>query len=285
VNKVPEVAFDQAMDLVHSPTPENVKEIYEQTYEIPAVQQEEYWKKGYIKLNGVLSGAALEYIHRLIGAAVLLRIISNQRPAAATEKSLTEQSFLQCGYLCWDFPAVRDFVFARRFAAIARDLMGIDRVRLLHDQALYKEPGGRVTDLHQDISYWPVKTEFTTTFWLALTEVPAPLGNLFFLPGTHKIGLYEYIDIFRKPHMPDRLKNSPQMDVPLQAGDATLHSGLIFHGARANQTCELREAMTITYIEDGARFDATDPRSAGHISCKGLKHGQIVDTRYTPRLI
>ena len=285
MNKVPEVAFDQAMDLVHAPTPENVKEIYEQTYEIPAVQQEEYWKKGYIKLNGVLSGAALEYIHRLIGAAVLLRIISNHRPAAVTEKSLTEQSFLQCGYLCWDFPAVRDFVFARRFAAIARDLMGIDRVRLLHDQALYKEPGGRVTDLHQDISYWPVKTEFTTTFWLALTEVPAPLGNLFFLPGTHKIGLYEFLDIFRKPHMPDRLKNSPQMDVPLQAGDATLHSGLIFHGARANQTCELREAMTITYIEDGARFDATDPRSAGHISCKGLKHGQIVDTRYTPRLI
>ena len=285
MNKVPDVSFTQAVDLVHAPTPGNVKEIYQQEYAIPAVQQEEYWKKGYIKLNGVLSGAALEYIHRLIGAAVLLRIISNQRSAAASEKSLTEQSFLQCGYLCWDFPAVRDFVFARRFAAIARDLMGIDRVRLLHDQALYKEPGGKVTDLHQDISYWPVKTEFTTTFWLALTEVPAPLGNLFFLPGTHKIGLYEYVDIFRKPHMPDRLKNSPQMDVPLQAGDATLHSGLIFHGARANQTCELREAMTITYIEDGARFDATDPRSAGHISCKGLKHGQIVDTRYTPRLI
>ncbi len=284
MNKIPEVAFDQAMDLVHSPTPENVKEIYEQTYEIPAVQQEEYWKKGYIKLNGILNGAALDYIRRLIGAAVLLRIISNQRPTA-TEKSLTEQSFLQCGYLCWDFPAVRDFVFARRFAAIARDLMGIDRVRLWHDQALYKEPGGKITDLHQDISYWPVKTEFTTTFWLALTEVPAPLGNLFFLPGTHKIGMYEYIDIFRKPHMPDRLKNSPQMDVPLQAGDATLHSGLTFHGARANQTCELREAMTITYIEDGTRFDATDPRSSGHISCKGLKHGQIVDTRYTPRLI
>ncbi len=281
--KVPGISYEQAMELVQTPTPENVQEIYEQGYIIPAVQQEEYWKKGYIKLSGVLGGEALEYVRRLIGAAVLLRMESDQRTLA--EKSLYEQSFLQCGYLCWDYPAVQDFVFAKRFAAIARDLMGIDRVRLWHDQALYKEPGGRVTDLHQDISYWPVKTEFTTTFWLALTEVPATMGNLYFLPGTHKIGLYEYIDIFRKPHMPDRLKTSPQMDVPLQAGDATFHSGLTFHGARANQTRELREAMTVIYFEDGARFDATDPRSAGHTSCQGLQDGQIVNTKYTPRLI
>jgi len=283
VVKISSISYDQAKELVHTPIPEKIRESYGQLFSISAVQREEYWKKGFIKLSGVLTGEALHYTRRIIGAAVLLRKESDKR--TLSEKSTYEQSFLQCGYLCWDFPAVREFVFARRFAGIARDLMGVDGVHLWHDQALYKEPGGRVTDLHQDISYWPVKTEFTTTFWLALTDVDPSNGNLYFLPGTHRIGLYEYVDIFKNPHIPERLKNSPQIDIPLQAGDATFHSGLTFHGARANQTKDIREAMTIIYIEDGTRFDTSDPRNAIHKSCHGLKDGEIIDTNYTPRLI
>jgi ectoine hydroxylase-related dioxygenase (phytanoyl-CoA dioxygenase family) len=139
--------------------------------------------------------------------------------------------------------------------------------------------------MHQDISYWPVKTESTTTLWLALTDVDPNKGNLYFLPGTHKTGLHEYVDIFKNPHVPESLKNAPQVDVPLKAGDATFHSGLTFHGARANQARHIREAMTIIYIGDGTRFDASDPRNATHTSCQGLRDGDIIDTRYTPRLI
>jgi ectoine hydroxylase-related dioxygenase (phytanoyl-CoA dioxygenase family) len=281
--RTPGISSNQARELLNTPVPEKIRDSYHQSYPVTPLQQEEYGKNGFIKLTSVLSGEALDYTRRLIGAAVCLRKESDKR--ILSEKSAYEQSFLQCGYLCWDFPAVKEFVLASRFAGIARDLMKVEGVRLWHDQALYKEPGGRVTDMHQDISYWPVKTENTTTLWLALTDVNPNNGNLYFLPGTHTMELYEYVDIFKNPHIPERLKKSPQIDVPLKAGDATFHSGLTFHGARSNQDHTIREAMTIIYIGDGTRFDASDPRNTTHTSCKGLKHGEVIDTLYTPRLI
>ena len=51
--------------------------------------------------------------------------------------------------------AVKQFTLAKRFAKIAADLLGVDKVRLYHDQALYKEPGGGFTPWHQDQYYWP----------------------------------------------------------------------------------------------------------------------------------
>ena len=35
---------------------------------------------------------------------------------------------------------VKEFVFSRRLAGIAAQLLGVHAVRLYHDQALYKEP-------------------------------------------------------------------------------------------------------------------------------------------------
>lgn len=45
---------------------------------------------------------------------------------------------------------VRSFVFDPRFARAAAELLGVSGVRLYHDQALVKEPGGRPTPWHQD---------------------------------------------------------------------------------------------------------------------------------------
>ena len=40
-------------------------------------------------------------------------------------------------------------------------------LRLWHDQALYKEPGGRGTDAHHDQPYWPLEQANTITAWIA----------------------------------------------------------------------------------------------------------------------
>ncbi len=272
-----------AMKLVHMQTPSEIQKLLDMPYKIVQETVVQYQEHGFVKVEQVLTPPLLDHIRKIIGATVLLRKESDQRRLA--EKSQYEQSFLQCGYLCWEFSAVKDIVFSRRLAGIARDLMGVKSIRLWHDQALYKEPGGRITDMHQDISYWPMHTPNTTTIWMALDDVPVERGCLYFLPGTHKIGLEEYVDIFKSPHMPERLRDMPKVDQPLKAGDATFHSGLTFHGARANQTDRMREAMTIIYFEDGIRFDASDARNATHKSCAGLSDGDKIETRYTPVLI
>ena len=51
----------------------------------------------------------------------------------------------------WERDAdVRKFVFGTRLARVAAELMGVSGVRLYHDQALCKLPGGGPTPWHAD---------------------------------------------------------------------------------------------------------------------------------------
>lgn len=243
-----------------------------------------YSQNGFVKIKNVVGEEFLDEVKKIIESAVLIRKGKDAR--GLKDKSQYEQSFLQCGYLCWDFPAIKEFVFAKRFAGIALDLMQAEHVRLWHDQALFKEPGGRITDAHQDCSYWPVnEPQHTITMWLALTDVPKEKGCLYFYPNSNNPEQREYVDIFKNPHQPERLKDLEKVFVPLKAGDATFHSGLTFHGAGNNQTTEMRTAMTIIYIKDGLTFDSSDERNKTHTSCIGLNHNDIINTKYTPILI
>ena len=275
---------EASLKILNDRTPGKIQEAYNIHYQLSKEQISFYKEKGFVSLKNVLTGEALSYAKKVIEAAVLIRKEKDQRTLA--EKSQYEQSFMQCGYLCWDFPAVKDFVFGKRFAGIAKDLMEASGARLWHDQALFKEPHGRVTDAHQDISYWPINDgELTATMWMALNDVPKEKGCLYFYPGSNKLKEKEYVDIFKNPHKPEVVKGIEQIFTPLNAGDVTFHSGLTFHGAGQNISDEMREGMTVIYLADGATFDASDPRNATHKSCEGLEHGDKIDTRYTPLII
>jgi ectoine hydroxylase-related dioxygenase (phytanoyl-CoA dioxygenase family) len=164
--------------------------------------------------------------------------------------------------------------------------MTVSGIRLWHDQALFKEPQGRVTDAHQDISYWPINEgDLTITMWLALNDVPKEKGCLYFYPGSHKLKEKEYVDIFKNPHQPEIIKGIEKTFTPINSGDATFHSGLTFHGAGQNISEEMREGMTVIYLADGNTFNTSDPRNATHKSCIGLNDGDKIDTQYTPKLI
>ncbi len=278
------LTIEEAIDILKTPANPALKNFYNSQINLSQNQIKNYAENGFVKIGNVVEPEFLPQIKKIIQSSVLIRKGKDERKLK--DKSQYEQSLLQCGYLCWEFPAIKDFVFAKRFAGIVKDLMQVDHVRLWHDQALFKEPGGRITDAHQDCSYWPIaEPQFTTTMWLALTDVPVEKGCLYFYPHTNDPKLKEYVDIFKNPHQPKILNDSEKVFVPLKAGDATFHSGLTFHGAGNNQTTEMRSAMTIIYIKDGVTFNASDERNKTHTSCVGLNEGEIINTKFTPVLI
>ena len=277
------ITQNEAREILQGETPQEILEFYKTPYSLSNDQVDFYNRNGFIVVKNVLTGEALAFVRRVLEAAVLIRKKEDER--TLEQKSEYEQSFLQCGFLAFDWPVVKDFVFAKRFAAIARDLMKVDGVRLWHDQALFKEPKGRATPVHQDSSYWPVSNpELTTTIWLSLNGASREKGCLYFYPQTHKTQK-EYVDIFKNPHQPEHLKKVEKVYCELEAGDATFHSGLTFHASDNNQTEDMREGMTMIYVNDGNRFDASDARNATHKSCNGLKDGDVIDTIYTPKLV
>ena len=82
---------------------------------------------------------------------------------------------------------VKEFILNPRYGKIAADLLGVNGVRIYHDQALYKEPGGGPTPWHQDQYYWPV-TGSTITMWMPLVDISVDMGMLTFASRSHTEG-------------------------------------------------------------------------------------------------
>ncbi|MEM7029477.1 MAG: phytanoyl-CoA dioxygenase family protein [Chloroflexota bacterium] len=275
---------------LQEPAPPEVAEFLAEPYRLTADKIEEYKIKGHIKVEQVLSEEPLRYYREMIGLAVGHVFKDDDR--ALSEKRVYEQSFLQAFNLWPKYPAIKEFVYGFRFADLARQLMEVDGVRLWFDQALYKEPGGRLTDYHQDAGFWPVHpAEKTITIWMALVDVPRERGCMAFASESHKLAPdTEFIDIFAAEKEIELASNVQTYDwewVPLASGDCTFHSGMLYHRAGANQTDVMREAMTIVYMTHDAVYDWPDsnPRADRHqFVTSGIKRGDILEHPLTPRL-
>lgn len=212
------------------------------------------------------------------------------RPLA--DRDTYGKAFLQSMNLWRVDERVRRFVFSPRFAKAAADLLGVTSVRLYHDQALFKEPGGGHTPWHQDQHYWPLDTDRTITMWMPLVDVPAEVGTMTFASGSHRLGSLGHHGISDESDAAFTAMLAAR-GLPLEthgalgAGDATFHCGWTLHGAPPNPTDAMRPVMTIIYVADGTRVSA--PQSdAQKLDLKvwlpGLRPGDLVDSPINPVL-
>ena len=124
-----------------------------------------FQRDGHVTVRGLISAAEAAAIRPEI-AAVVDAVTAARDPQGRLDDY--GELFTQVTNAWRLSERVRAFVFARRFARVAAELMGVSGVRLYHDQALVKEPGGRPTPWHQDQYYWPLDTGSTVTLWMPL---------------------------------------------------------------------------------------------------------------------
>jgi ectoine hydroxylase-related dioxygenase (phytanoyl-CoA dioxygenase family) len=148
---------------------------------------------------------------------------------------------------------IRELVFSRRLAAIAAGLLGVDGVRLYHDQALYKEAGGGHTPWHADQHYWPLATDRSVTVWIPLQETPLEMGPLAFARGSHRFSFGRDLPISDESETALQAalaeQNFPLVQKPFALGDASYHLGWTFHRAAPNGSGTPRRVMTVIYID------------------------------------
>ena len=147
---------------------------------------EDFRRDGFVVVPGLLSADERRRYGSAVDEAVGRRSRGDTRTLA--EKSRYEQSFIQCQNLWEDSESVRPLTFHPLLAETAARLLGVDAVRLWHDQALYKEPGGRETDPHQDQPYWPIVETNTITAWIPFDGSTLETGAMGYLPGSHRLG-------------------------------------------------------------------------------------------------
>ena len=174
-----------------------------------------------------------------------------------------------------------------RFGRIASRLLRTPAVRLYHEQALFKPPGGIDSHWHQDQFYFPFDDTFTMGLWMPLVDCSLDMGPLRFVAGSHKYGNLEGMSISEESkHFFDEFAEREGLEVVqvpgLKAGDCSIHLGWTVHGAPANRSDKVREAMTANYFPDGSRITDMSRSPDGLRFVGGKLPGQLADGVMNP---
>jgi ectoine hydroxylase-related dioxygenase (phytanoyl-CoA dioxygenase family) len=201
------------------------------------------------------------------------------------------KAFLQLFNLWREDEQIKQFVFSKRLAKIAADLMQVEGVRMYHDQALYKEGGGGITPWHADQYYWPLETDKTVTAWIPLQQTPLEMGPLEFSAGSHKIveGRELKIGDESEKVIQQKLRVTDFNHViePFDVGEVSFHSGWVFHRAGANTTNQTRKVMTVIYMDRDMKLK--DPENENQVNdwrtwCPGAAIGEVINSPINPIL-
>jgi hypothetical protein len=245
---------------------------------------EAFRRDGFVVVPDLLSSDEVRRYGAAVDEAVARRSGFDTRKLA--EKSRYEQSFTQCQNLWEDCADVRPLTFHPLVAGTAARLLGVDAVRIWHDQALYKEAGGRETDPHQDQPYWPIVETDTVTAWIPFDGSTLANGAMGYLPGSHRLGLREFVDIFtgtvgEDPLARRELEGIAPVWVEVPPGSVAFHHGLTFHLAKPNTTGTVRRVHTAIYFADGStRGEGRFPHPS--VERAGIAVGAVIASDVTP---
>ena len=98
------------------------------------------------------------------------------------------------------------------------------------------------------------------SLWVALDDATEQNGAMIFAPGTHHTADYER-NCGIGQNLGELFGLYPEWNgvhpkiVPMKAGSASFHNGMLAHGAGANMTPGRRRAMTCGYMPVGSVFN------------------------------
>jgi ectoine hydroxylase-related dioxygenase (phytanoyl-CoA dioxygenase family) len=219
-------------------------------FELAEVAVERFRRDGFVCLRDVLPAETLE----CCGEAITAKVVElNTMHLPLEERSTYDKAFLQVTNIWTQSEVARKLVFSRRLARIATELLGTEGVRLYHDQALYKEPGGGITPWHVDQYYWPLSGGLTVTAWIPFQDTPVEMGPLSFASGSQRFtGLRDVSisdDSERLIQEAMQRERFRYVQEPFALGDVSFHYGLTFHRAPANLSARPRRVMTVIYMD------------------------------------
>ena len=113
---------------------------------------------------------------------------------------------------------------------------------------------------HQDSTYWGLEPCEVVTAWVALTDAPVASGAMKFLPESHQLDQIRHTDTFDEQNLLTRgqevdmaVDETLAVDVPLAAGEISLHHIRLVHGSKPNTTDQRRVGLAIRYVPPHVR--------------------------------
>ena len=239
----------------------SIEERLDQPYNLTGGQVAQFRSDGFIKLRDVLDRDTIAECGRDIRRVTVAHNTSADEPME--ERDTYHRAFIQVTNLWEKDERVRRLTFSRRLAGIAAALLEVGGVRLWHDQALFKEPGGGFTPWHVDQQYWPMLTDRSVTAWIPMQAVDMDMGPMCFGRGSHRMEVARDMEIsdgseLRIAEAVDA-QGIEQVYEPFELGEVSFHLGWTLHRAGPNTTGIPREVYTIIYMDRDQRL--CEPRN------------------------
>lgn len=246
-------------------------------------QCRQYRRNGWIKLDQVASGTALANLQREATAHIA-------KAAGANTWKDGIQAYQNSDAFRAVMTVVRDIMkdnpettrIVHELAAVCRDLEGWRAARFYSDRLLIKpaaDRGGESTHWHQDFVKWPFDRRGVVTVWLPLVDILRDRGPMSFLNGSHRLGPLGAVDLMARDQDLSETLLEEDWEVlhgistacPMQAGDATVHNGLIMHRAGYNTSAVDRMILAITYFDADALYNGTSSPITDGMGLKPFK--------------
>lgn len=220
-------------------------------YILDLQQISKFKRDGYIKLKDFLSPGAVMALRNNLK----ISLIENFQK----EKNNKKRNFLSLDMIWVSNSFIRSYVLSPRIAGVAGQLLGVEKIRLYHDNVLSKEPGCGRTPWHYDAHHFPLATNNVVTAWIPAQPIPKIMGPLAFAKpiNTYKLVSNLTFDKFNISY--DKAvsecfkKNNVDVDdEAFEIGEVSFHHNLSFHTAASNKTNLSRIVLANTYFQDGA---------------------------------
>jgi len=206
---------------------------------------------GFIKLKNVFSPSMIGSLRRQLNIELVKHFKTNK----------PRQRFLSLDLIWKKNKAIKEFVVNKRLAGIVGRLLGVNAVRLYHDNVLSKEPGCGRTPWHYDTHHFPIATSNVVTAWIPAQPIPVEMGPLIFAKPINAYKFVEHLRFSKEDTRYDQdvskiFQDRREIEIdcqPYEIGEVSFHHNLSFHSASPNLTSESRLVLANTYFEDGAK--------------------------------
>ncbi len=233
---------------------------------VTAEQIAHYQREGYVIQEDFLSREELAEMTAAVMRSV--ETLGGRRLAGVENEDLEETDdyytgvFLQRVNLWKIDPTIAGFFLSAALGRMLCELAGIDGIRMWHDHTLQKLPWANPTSWHVNAPNWSFHSRDVLSVWIALDDATIQNGCMYFLPGTHKTAQFDRNAGFG-PQVGALFDVYPEwrdieaVPIELNAGAASVHNGLLAHGAGPNMSPHPRRAMVCIYMPEGSIYNGT----------------------------
>lgn len=233
-------------------------------HRLTAAQRRQFADDGYMVVRGLfepveMAVAAME-AERLLGRDDLKH--TNNIRCRWKDHAGTGECLFEC------FDPVADI--SPVCGALARDPRLIDLVselygepaHLFKDKLIFKPPGAKGYDLHQDFISWPNFPETFLTAAVAIDPCGRDNGATEVFPGYHARGYLSPRDGDYHNTPTDAVKDSAGVFLELEPGDVALFGCFVPHRSAANASARWRRLLYLSYNADSDGGDRRDAHYA-----------------------